>query len=49
MPKRILVVDDEPDFVELMALRLQAHNYVVNVAYNGEEALEKAKEKPDLY
>ena len=44
----ILLVDDEPDFVKVMTLRLQAHNYMVSVAYSGEEALEKVKRKPDL-
>jgi len=49
MAKRhILLVDDEPDFVKVMTLRLQAHNYMVSVAYSGEEALEKVKSKPDL-
>jgi EAL domain-containing protein (putative c-di-GMP-specific phosphodiesterase class I)/CheY-like chemotaxis protein len=46
--RRILLVDDEPDFVKVMTLRLQAHNYMVDVAYSGEEALEKVKRKPDL-
>lgn len=47
--KIILVVDDEPDFVELVKDDLEANKYKVIVAYDGEEALEKAKtEKPDL-
>jgi EAL domain-containing protein (putative c-di-GMP-specific phosphodiesterase class I) len=49
MPKKhILLVDDEVDFAETMALRLQMRGYEVSVAHNGEEALKKAKEKPDL-
>ena len=46
--KKILVVDDEPDFVNLLKIRLEANDYTVIVAYNGKEALEKVKnEKPD--
>ena len=49
MPKKhILLVDDEVDFAETMALRLQLRGYEVIVANNGEEALKKAREKPDL-
>ena len=48
-PKKILVVDDEPGIVELLEMRLKATGYEVSSAYDGVEALEKAKrEKPDL-
>lgn len=47
--KRILVVDDEADLVEMLKMRLEANNYEVMFAYDGQEALDKArKEKPDL-
>lgn len=47
--KRILVVDDEPFFVEVMTTRLQAAGFEVLSAQNGEEAFLKArKEKPSL-
>lgn len=46
--KHILVVDDNRAFVDVLALNLQSHDYIVKVAYSGEEALDKAKEKPDL-
>ncbi len=47
--KKILVVDDEPEMVKFMRMRLEASGYEVLEAYNGKEALEKAhKEKPDL-
>ncbi len=47
--KRILVVDDEADLVEMVKMRLEANNYEVLSAYDGQEALDKArKEKPDL-
>ncbi|MCX5698449.1 MAG: response regulator [Candidatus Omnitrophica bacterium] len=46
--KKILVVDDEPDFLEMIKLRLEANNYEVITALNGKEGLEKVKqEKPD--
>lgn len=49
MAKRILLVDDEKDLVETVTFRLQANGYEVIPAYDGQEALEKAKkEKPDL-
>ncbi len=47
--KRILVVDDEPDFVETVEFFLSGSDYQVFVAKNGKEALEKVKtERPDL-
>lgn len=47
--KRILVVDDETQLVEMLKLRLEANNYQVLCAYDGQEALDKARrEKPDL-
>ena len=47
--KRILLVDDEVDFVEVLKVRLEDSNYETIVAYDGEEALEKAeRESPDL-
>lgn len=46
--KKILVVDDEVDFSELMKLRLEANDYDVIVLNNGEEAVERVKkDKPD--
>ena len=46
--KKILVVDDEIDFLEMIRLRLQANNYDVVTAMNGKEAVEKVRtEKPD--
>ncbi len=49
MKKRILIVDDEKDLVELLQLRIEAEGFEVDVAYDGEEALSKAKaDIPDL-
>lgn len=47
--KKILIVDDEKDLVEILTLRLEANNYEVILAYDGKEALDKARKiKPDL-
>ena len=47
--KKVLLVDDEKDIVEVIASRLKANNYNVIIAYDGQEALDKThKEKPDL-
>jgi len=47
--KKILLVDDEPQFVDMVKMRLEAYDYNVITAYNGKEALVKAGiEKPDL-
>ncbi len=43
---RILLVDDEKDFVETLAVRLGARGFRVDVAESGEMAIEKAGEKP---
>ena len=46
---RILVVDDDVDFVESTKDLLEAHGYDVSYAYDGEAGLKKATEKkPDL-
>jgi two-component system alkaline phosphatase synthesis response regulator PhoP len=49
MAQKILIVDDEPDTVELAKMVLSYEGYETSVAYDGEEALEKVRtEKPDL-
>ncbi|MFA5224456.1 MAG: response regulator [Candidatus Omnitrophota bacterium] len=46
---KILVIDDEPDLVEMVTLRLEANGYQVISAYDGQEGLAKARnENPDL-
>ena len=48
-PPLILVVDDVPDNVEILQMRLEAQGYEVATAADGIEALEKIGElKPDL-
>jgi DNA-binding NtrC family response regulator len=42
---RVLLVDDEVDFVEVLAERLSARNLDVTTASGGEEALLAAKER----
>ncbi len=39
IPARVLIVDDEKDFVEMFSLRLQAQGEKVSTAYSGKEAL----------
>lgn len=49
MAKKILVVDDEPNIVSLLKSRLEASQYEVITAKDGQEAIEKtSQEKPDL-
>jgi two-component system response regulator VicR len=49
VPKKILVVDDEPHIVRLAKIKLVSEGFDVVEAYNGEEALEKVSlENPDL-
>ena len=43
---RVLLVDDEPDFVEAMSLWLKAKGYSVLVASSGEKAIQIVKEQP---
>ena len=46
--KKILLVDDEVDFLQLLKARLEANGYNVVTAMNAQEALVKFKrEKPD--
>lgn len=46
---KILLVDDDVDFVEATKTILESKPYEVVIAYEGEEGLRKArKEKPDL-
>jgi DNA-binding response OmpR family regulator len=49
MSARILIVDDEPAIVDMLAYNLRRANYQVLIARDGEEALAKAaQEQPDL-
>ncbi|MBZ5618622.1 MAG: response regulator [Acidobacteriia bacterium] len=47
--KRILIVDDDRDFVEAIASFLGAHGFTVLKAYNGRDGVKLARmERPDL-
>lgn len=46
--KKILLVDDEKDIVEFLKYNLELEKFEVIVGFNGEEALEKLNENPDL-
>jgi len=49
MSARILIVDDEPPIVDVLAYNLQRESYQVVIARDGEEALAQARrEQPDL-
>ena len=45
MGKKVLVVDDEKLIVKGIRFSLEQDSMEVDVAYDGEEAVEKAKEK----
>jgi DNA-binding NtrC family response regulator len=45
IPTRVLLVDDEKDFVEMLSLRLKEVEEKVTVAYSGKECLETLRNK----
>lgn len=49
MNPKVLIVDDEENIVELLKFNMELKGYEVECAYDGEEALEKARNfKPSL-
>jgi two-component system alkaline phosphatase synthesis response regulator PhoP len=47
--KKILLIDDEQDILEILSYNLEKEGYLVSTATNGNEGIEKAKEIiPDL-
>ena len=48
MKKTILVVDDEKDIVDLLSFNLTKEGLTVITARNGRDALDRARQKPDL-
>lgn len=47
--KKILVVDDETDIVEILTYNLEKENFIVYKAYSGEECIESAiKNNPEM-
>lgn len=45
MKIRVLLVDDEKDYVDALAERLEARNFSVGIALSGNDALEQLKEQ----
>ena len=49
MPSKILVIDDDPDILDALAMILETQGYQVSTARDGIEGLASLKaEKPDL-
>lgn len=49
MHKKILVIDDDVQLVDMIQMRLEAKGYEVVTAYDGRKALEKVRNQmPDL-
>jgi CheY-like chemotaxis protein len=49
MPKKILIVDDDPDVVLFLSTVLKDNGYITVDAFNGQEGLERARsDHPDL-
>jgi len=47
--KKILLIDDEPELIKAVEIRLKSTGYEVSVAYDGRAGICEAKEiKPDL-
>ena len=46
IPTRVLIVDDEKDFVDMLSLRLEAAGETVHSAGSGEQALARLAEAP---
>ncbi len=44
--KRILVIDDEPDFCSIVQVNLEKEGFAVELAYSGAEGLEKVQANP---
>jgi DNA-binding response OmpR family regulator len=49
MSKKILVVDDDAELVELLSFNLKQAGYAIDAAFNGVDAIKKTRAlKPDL-
>jgi two-component system, OmpR family, alkaline phosphatase synthesis response regulator PhoP len=49
MAKKVLMIDDDPEFVEAISNLLDAKGYDVDTASNGKDGVEKAKaQNPDI-
>jgi len=45
MQVRVLLVDDEEEFIKYLSQRLEARNFAVDTAYSGDQAITCIKEK----
>jgi response regulator RpfG family c-di-GMP phosphodiesterase len=46
---KVLLIDDEPDFAQIVAFRLKSKGYIVYSAKSGQEGIELIKkENPDI-
>ncbi len=43
---KVLIIDDEEDLVEMLAMRLKASGFEVDTALDGPAGLEKARQRP---
>jgi DNA-binding response OmpR family regulator len=49
MPKKVLIVDDEPGIIVALQFLMEQNGYATIVAFSGEEAMEAVvKHQPDL-
>ena len=49
MPKKVLIVDDEPGIIVALQFLMEQTGYATMVAFSGEEAMEAvARHRPDL-
>ena len=48
-PKRILVVDDEPDLVRALGLRLSSRGYEVLTAFDGVQAMSRIQKEHPIW
>lgn len=46
--KKILLVEDDPFIIDIYKTKLESAGFLVEIAVNGQEALEKSVERPDL-
>ncbi len=47
-PRKILIVDDEPDILDMLEFLLDSEGYSISKAEGGQAAIEAIDEKPDL-
>lgn len=48
MHRKLLVVDDQPEIVELLKLYLEKEGYIIEESYDGAQALEKIRKSNDI-